>query len=445
MSARHPANVALPEDPVLLRMIARILEKRGEWDAMASVLSVLEEISPKYWRTGVQLAVALENSGDAESARTAIVNRMVASRHTAGARRGIIEQLFGLDRSDLFLAAIKAYADGDPKSLRAYVLRAQGSLGDALMDAIRRLVLPGLDPLEIALSRIEIMENAGRWEEADHAIAAIEPSLTIESAPTHATPTTSTLMFRNTLLLETLVCAAEWFIARNGNVSIHVGACSTGEEVYSLAILLADRGLIDRCTISASDVDPVSVRRAITGVIESKARSAIPETLFQTYFELGKDGRPKLRRETLQRLSFSVADLSKQAPPGVQYDLLIANNMLVHFPVDAASVMLGRVVKRVQPNGVLCIGGARQDGLEETIGNTGLVAVTVHADAIFDGWRLQRHAWYINPRRYWALPPARHTAAEPWRHSALFARSEHTARALDAELRARTLESVRAG
>lgn len=433
--ARQPANVALPEDPGLLRMIARILEKRGEWNALVSVLRLLEEISPKYWRTGVQLAIALEKSGDSESARNAIVSLMAGSRHTAGGRRGIIEQLFKLGRSELFLAALQAYAGSDPNSLKPYVVGAQGPLGDALLDAIRSLVLPGWDPLQIELSRIEMMENAGHLAEADRANAAIEHSLTVESAPTLASPTASTLMFRNRLLLDTLVSTAEWFIERKGKANIHVGACSTGEEVYSLAILLEDRGLVDHCIITASDVDPVSVRRARTGVIESRARSAVPDVLFQTYFGLRKDGRPKLRTETLERLSFSVADMSQRAPAGVHYDLLVANNMLVHFPVDVANLMLERMVERVQPNGVLCIGGARQDSLGDTIQQSGLVAVTAHAEAIFEGWRLQRRAWYNNPRRYWALPPARHTAADPWRHTALFARSEDTARTLDARLR----------
>ena len=46
----------------------------------------------------------------------------------------------------------------------------------------------------------------------------------------------------------------------------HVG-CSTGEEVYSIAILLAEEGLYDRCRLYATDVDEAALARARSGII----------------------------------------------------------------------------------------------------------------------------------------------------------------------------------
>ena len=47
---------------------------------------------------------------------------------------------------------------------------------------------------------------------------------------------------------------------------VWVAGCSTGEEVYSLAILLREEGLLDRTLIYATDIDPTSLRRAEEGV-----------------------------------------------------------------------------------------------------------------------------------------------------------------------------------
>jgi chemotaxis protein methyltransferase CheR len=50
------------------------------------------------------------------------------------------------------------------------------------------------------------------------------------------------------------------------SVRVWVAGCSTGEEVYSLAILLREEGLLDRSLIYATDINPDALRRAEAGV-----------------------------------------------------------------------------------------------------------------------------------------------------------------------------------
>src|SRR5215208_7313175 len=45
----------------------------------------------------------------------------------------------------------------------------------------------------------------------------------------------------------------------------HAG-CSTGEEVYSMAILLREEGLYERCRIYATDISEIVLRQARTGI-----------------------------------------------------------------------------------------------------------------------------------------------------------------------------------
>jgi chemotaxis protein methyltransferase CheR len=49
-------------------------------------------------------------------------------------------------------------------------------------------------------------------------------------------------------------------------VQIWVAGCSTGEEVYSLAILLKEEGIYDRCRIYATDISPAVLRKAKEGI-----------------------------------------------------------------------------------------------------------------------------------------------------------------------------------
>ncbi len=50
------------------------------------------------------------------------------------------------------------------------------------------------------------------------------------------------------------------------SIKLWVAGCSSGEEVWSLAIVLAEEGLLDRCIFYATDINPEALRRAEAGV-----------------------------------------------------------------------------------------------------------------------------------------------------------------------------------
>lgn len=55
------------------------------------------------------------------------------------------------------------------------------------------------------------------------------------------------------------------------SIKIWVAGCSTGEEVYSLAILLREEGLLERALIYATDINPVSLEKARQGIFPADA------------------------------------------------------------------------------------------------------------------------------------------------------------------------------
>lgn len=61
------------------------------------------------------------------------------------------------------------------------------------------------------------------------------------------------------------------------SLKIWVAGCSTGEEVYSLAILLREEGLLDRSLIYATDINPHSLQRAEGGVFEVERMAGFTE------------------------------------------------------------------------------------------------------------------------------------------------------------------------
>jgi chemotaxis protein methyltransferase CheR len=88
------------------------------------------------------------------------------------------------------------------------------------------------------------------------------------------------------------------------SLRIWVAGCATGEEAYSLAIVLAEEGLLDRTLIYATDINPESLRIAEAGVYEVDrfARSS------EAYLRAG--GRSSLSSWYTARYSSAVLDRS---------------------------------------------------------------------------------------------------------------------------------------
>jgi chemotaxis protein methyltransferase CheR len=76
----------------------------------------------------------------------------------------------------------------------------------------------------------------------------------------------STSMFRDPSFYLTFRKKAIPLLKTYPTVQIWVAGCSTGEEVYSLAILLAEEGLYDKARIYATDISPAALKKARDGI-----------------------------------------------------------------------------------------------------------------------------------------------------------------------------------
>ena len=73
-------------------------------------------------------------------------------------------------------------------------------------------------------------------------------------------------MFRDPSYFRALAEHVAPMLATYASLKVWVAGCSTGEEVYSLAILLDEAGLLDRALLYATDINPESLRAAEAGV-----------------------------------------------------------------------------------------------------------------------------------------------------------------------------------
>jgi chemotaxis protein methyltransferase CheR len=116
----------------------------------------------------------------------------------------------------------------------------------------------------------------------------------------------------------------------------HAG-CSTGEEVYSLAILLLEDGLYDRCRIYATDLQPRLLQRAAAGVFELEALrrwdaayQAAGGTQRLTQYCEARERQAVMSPELRRNVMFAQHNLVTDASFN-EFHLVLCRNVLMYF------------------------------------------------------------------------------------------------------------------
>nr|BFE77453.1 hypothetical protein GCM10020093_000540 [Planobispora longispora] len=119
-------------------------------------------------------------------------------------------------------------------------------------------------------------------------------------------------------------------------IRVWSAGCATGEEAYSLAMVLAgDLGMDEfreRVKIYATDLDEKALQVARTAVYTDRHLGEVPEAMRQTYFE-PVEGGFAFRRDLRRQLIFGRNDLTRDAPIS-RVDLLLARNTLMYFNTE---------------------------------------------------------------------------------------------------------------
>lgn len=144
--------------------------------------------------------------------------------------------------------------------------------------------------------------------------------------------------------------------------------CSTGQEPYSLAMLLSDRspagagGIPD---IVATDVSDAAIARGRAGrYSQFEIQRGLPIRKLLGWFD--QDGEEFVARPDLTRLvQFRRHNLVSEPPPYGQFDLILCRNVLLYFSGAVRTGVFERLAEALRPGGVLILGAG-----ETTIGQT---------------------------------------------------------------------------
>ncbi|GAA3871775.1 protein-glutamate O-methyltransferase CheR [Saccharothrix violaceirubra] len=149
-----------------------------------------------------------------------------------------------------------------------------------------------------------------------------------------------------------------------GPLRIWSAACSSGQEAYSVAILLDKAGMSGRgYEILATDLSEEMVTKTREGRYNQlEVNRGLPASDLVTYFERqGAEWRvnDRLRSHvTTRRLN-----LAEALPPMQKFDVVFLRNVLIYFNLDTKRAVLNRIRQALKPGGWLLLGAA-----ETTVG-----------------------------------------------------------------------------
>lgn len=147
---------------------------------------------------------------------------------------------------------------------------------------------------------------------------------------------------------------------RGQPLRIWSAACSSGEEPYTLAMVLAETlGLAADWEILASDLSTAVLEKAAGGRYPLAAADAIPHPLLQRYCLKGVGdaaGSFAIDQPLRQRVGFARINLNQPLPELGRFDVIFLRNVMIYFPAAVKRAVVGRLAACLKPGGHLFVG-----------------------------------------------------------------------------------------
>ena len=143
-------------------------------------------------------------------------------------------------------------------------------------------------------------------------------------------------------------------------IRIWSAGCSSGEEPYSIAMLLQEAGWYNHASfeIFASDLNQLVLQKARRGIYRENAFRAASASLREKYFTREPDGSWKISDEIRNRVSFGRLNIYDQARVSLlgYLDVIFCRNVIIYFDDASKKVVINNFYSRLVDGGYLLLG-----------------------------------------------------------------------------------------
>ncbi len=152
-------------------------------------------------------------------------------------------------------------------------------------------------------------------------------------------------------------------------VRVWVGGCASGEEAYSIAILL--RELVEKAPrevkvqIYATDLDDEAIAVARAGIYPASIAADVPPERLRRFF-VREDAGYRIRKEIREQVVFAVQDLIKD-PPFTRLDLVSCRNVFIYLEPELQHRILTLFHYALRPGGTLFLSPAEGVGEQSSL------------------------------------------------------------------------------
>ncbi|MFS1512348.1 CheR family methyltransferase [Chengkuizengella sp. SCS-71B] len=133
--------------------------------------------------------------------------------------------------------------------------------------------------------------------------------------------------------------------------------CSTGEEAYTLSMILAEQTQSSRYKIIASDLDAGVLKKAKEGKYDERSLRELPDKYFK--YIKKEQSLYKISSQLQENIFFEKKNLLSD-PFEKRFDLIICRNVLIYFTNEAKHLLYQKFSDALKPGGILFVGSTEQ-------------------------------------------------------------------------------------
>src|ERR1044072_3142925 len=171
-----------------------------------------------------------------------------------------------------------------------------------------------------------------------------------------------TEMFRDPLFYKSLRKNVVNRLATYPFIKVWIAGCSTGEEVYSMAILFRGEGVLERNVIYATDINQDALQKARDGISSISNMKSYTENClkaggknsFSDYYK-AKYNSVMWDKSLRQNIVFSVHNLAMDKSFN-EFQLVLCRNVLIYFNQSLQNKVIGLFYESLCPFGFLALG-----------------------------------------------------------------------------------------
>lgn len=189
---------------------------------------------------------------------------------------------------------------------------------------------------------------------------AMENNLTLQSEFLDRVTINVSEFFRNYKRWEILENKILPKILKNkSQINVWSAACSTGEEPYTLAIILASFLPLHSISILATDIDAAVIEKAKIGRYSEHSLKEVPPQIKNEHFNKKSSDEYEVNQKLKKTIHFREQDLF-QASYHQEFDLIVCRNVLIYFTEEAKQQLYYKFNRALKKDGILFVGSTEQ-------------------------------------------------------------------------------------